>query len=1012
MSIELIADGIIDLIKKNIIAKTNVVSDVSTGDILVNVEDAYRFHDGEEIVLIDWGYNDPDSIHYNSFEYAKIKEVNNTTSITLTDPIISNWTVSDRSSVQKTIGHSPLYVDNVLYGDRDVIPVEDIAITVEPSNLSNEWIYLQGGLSEEYRVRIMIYGKSILSDEGRRILDRYSWAVYSLLNNNIHIDVNNYETPLLNDYASGSTTLVVADTPANRENFIVSAETSEYQLQDNLKRSCGFGWFKITNVYASGGHLHITINPTVSDDFYLSEYAVLRRMGEYIYDSRAEGIEYGKVSKGSAFLRAAEISWFGKKVNRHYFPQTSDGVDDFTRIPEGSSSSSSSSSIDSSSSSWGESSSSSLDSSSSSSSFGKSSSSSSIGKSSSSSSEGFSQSESSSSSIGESSSSSSFGESSSSSADSSSSTSSEHGGIVSDPYWNDNRSIITIDYRGHSDFTYNWDGGSYVIPDDGRADITKYCYRILIYQNVYHNGSTYILPVNPDYILAPYQAGLDVPNEEPFVNDAWNYYQYNNFWSDLPGFIPNYAKLGGNKSFDVNADNLFQNLMVAHGIPISAGVLHDVAIECMITKLCHGKIIPYVVTDADVLMTARAYGDITEVSSSSSDLSSESSFGYSSSSSESAAVGTIAFAYTGADQSFIVPAGVTSITTKVWGAGVLNPLAGGAGAGVLGGAGGYSKGILAVTPGETLTIIVGEGGQYNTASYNAYGGGGSVAAGDPRYSGGGGGRSAIRRGSTELVTAGGGGGGVDYIGVALQRYAGEGGGNTGLNGWDIVKQGGSYAGKGGTLIAGGAAGSGGGQAGSAYTGGNSTSVNFGGAGGGGYYGGGGGGWTGGNQGTGGGGSGYIGSLTDAITLAGIDGVPPSVADSDYVAGVGIGGGTTSDGGNGLVVISYPPETPVINTNKIIVSGAGTSYANGEYTWTEGISLPPWYGIAGTTNAYIATISGRYMILWYNGTVDSKWYLDESYVANVYRSATSDVLGSYTAIGVGSNPAPTLAYGSV
>ena len=342
MSIELIADGIIDLIKKNLIAETDVISDVSIGDTTIFVENAYRFHADEEIVLIDYGYDQPTHAHYHIFEYARIKSVDSTTQITLYDSTVGSWTVANQAFIQKTIGHSPLYADNVLYGDREVIPVDDIAITIEPESLNNEWIYIQGGLSEEYRIRIMIYGKSIETDEGRRILDRYSWAVYSLLNSNIHIDVNDVEAPLLNDYIAGTNQIVIEDNAFNRENFIVEAypKPANYLLQDNQAATC---WFRITNRVISGGMIHLTMSHVFDDDFVLSEYAVLRKKGLYIYDSRVDGIQYGQVSKGSAFLRASEISWFGKRVNEHVFPQTSDGVDDFEQVSEGSSSSSSSS---------------------------------------------------------------------------------------------------------------------------------------------------------------------------------------------------------------------------------------------------------------------------------------------------------------------------------------------------------------------------------------------------------------------------------------------------------------------------------------------------------------------------------------------------------------------------------------------------------------------------------------------------------------------------------------------
>ena len=191
MPVTEIIDGFIDLIQKNLIAKTNVVSDALAGEVLVNVENSFHYNSGEEIVIIDWGYNDSSSDHYQKYEYAVVKEVNNTHWITLSDEIqdpYGGWLVSNNAFIQKTIGHSPLYDDRVYYGDREVIPTEDVAITVEPVSLSNEWIYLHGGMSEEYRVSIMIYGKDVETEEGMKVLNKYTDNVYNLFNKNIHLD--------------------------------------------------------------------------------------------------------------------------------------------------------------------------------------------------------------------------------------------------------------------------------------------------------------------------------------------------------------------------------------------------------------------------------------------------------------------------------------------------------------------------------------------------------------------------------------------------------------------------------------------------------------------------------------------------------------------------------------------------------------------------------------------------------------------------------------------------------
>ena len=107
------------------------------------------------------------------------------------------------------------------------------------------------------------------------------------------------------------------------------------------------------------------------------------------------------------------------------------------------------------------------------------------------------------------------------------------------------------------------------------------------------------------------------------------------------------------------------------------------------------------------------------------------------------------FLYTGADQSFTVPAGVTSITVSLWGAGggYNGYYGGGAGAGA------YIKGILTVTPGQILSVISGAGGQILTA--NGYGGAGigNSVGYNAWNAGNGGGASSVRSVLSNVITS-------------------------------------------------------------------------------------------------------------------------------------------------------------------------------------------------------------------------------------------------------------------
>ena len=186
--------------------------------------------------------------------------------------------------------------------------------------------------------------------------------------------------------------------------------------------------------------------------------------------------------------------------------------------------------------------------------------------------------------------------------------------------------------------------------------------------------------------------------------------------------------------------------------------------------------------------------------------------------------------YTGAEQTYVVPAGVTSIQMECWGGDGFGPE----------GLGGYIKGELSVTPGETLYIYVGGQGTETTGGFN--GGGGSNTG----Y-GAGGGASDVRQGGNTLndriIVAGGGGGSASNCGM----WSAEGG-----HGGEVIGQSGcvwscsdcQYTGAGGTQSAGGIAGPtshpscGGNTNGSFGIGGSNTVGGYGVGGGGGWYGGG------------------------------------------------------------------------------------------------------------------------------------------------------------------------------
>jgi hypothetical protein len=257
----------------------------------------------------------------------------------------------------------------------------------------------------------------------------------------------------------------------------------------------------------------------------------------------------------------------------------------------------------------------------------------------------------------------------------------------------------------------------------------------------------------------------------------------------------------------------------------------------------------------------------------------------------------IIFKPLGKDQSWTVPAGVTQIKVKLWGAG-------GAGGNYvfndMGGGGGFAEGIINVTSGEKLTIIVGAGGETG-AGPGAYGGGGGKQCGK---GGRGGGRSAIVNSQgEELITAGAGGGG----GGVAQDYEVGGHGGGGLTGEPDAWY--PPGGGPGTQTEGGAGGHRvedglpyGSHAGGHFFGGYAGCWDNGynGSGGSGYYGGGSG--TDIGDGAGGGGSSFIPAGGETISAS--SNVPGNISDPDYKYPAGYGGQKGKPGTCGLIVIIY------------------------------------------------------------------------------------------------------------
>jgi uncharacterized protein YrzB (UPF0473 family) len=312
------------------------------------------------------------------------------------------------------------------------------------------------------------------------------------------------------------------------------------------------------------------------------------------------------------------------------------------------------------------------------------------------------------------------------------------------------------------------------------------------------------------------------------------------------------------------------------------------------------------------------------------------------------------FNYTGAIQTYTVPAGVTSINIDAIGAS-----GGNAGTGVFpGGLGASMTGDFTVTAGEVLTILVGGQAASLTTGNGATGGGG--------------GSFVVRGGSNPLIVAGGGAGRRNTgtagsvpsadgsIGTSGQDAEGTvgTGGLDGYGGKSSEPAGGGTGGPGGGFLTnGGSSGTNGGSPGVAFLNGGAVAVTCspftsGTATDGGFGGGGAGAWC--FRGTPGGGGGYSGGGSGSNNTAGGGG-------GSFNAGTNQINTAGANAGNGQVVITQlcDPITVTVTPGNNVCAGTmvtitGTS-PNGTITWDNGITNDVAF-TATTTTTYTSSSS--------------------------------------------------------
>jgi hypothetical protein len=297
-SIENIVDSIRRIIARWTATKSPLLTSVSIGDTILNIDASKRFNIGDEIMI-----RNPLTAETPLY----VKSIPNNYSIELTTPSQFHWNIAEDPIIEKTFYQ--MFIQGIYFGDPDNIPAYP-AITVRAMDESSEWLTIDS-TKEIYNLEISVYVQDSNQESAERFLINTTNTIKNALKSNIY--------PLVLPYDSIALTANIVD----GDEYIKVADTSKFVFNSRI-------WiedkFKVLErrVMEVVDATTLKVAPYICFDFTASDTQIYN-LTRFIFNSWPSQISYGKIYKGT-MLKSSTISWFaweeriesGPPVDTHF----------------------------------------------------------------------------------------------------------------------------------------------------------------------------------------------------------------------------------------------------------------------------------------------------------------------------------------------------------------------------------------------------------------------------------------------------------------------------------------------------------------------------------------------------------------------------------------------------------------------------------------------------------------------------------------------------------------------
>ena len=286
-----ILDSLKNITTRWLRTQTPLLSNITIGDVSINVLSASRFKIGDQILIRS---------DNNDGQYLYIKDVFDCHTILLQSRARFNWNITDNSIlVQKTFKYQ--WLKGVYLGQPSNIP-QFPAVCIKAQTKASQWMTLRS-TNQTFNVKLTIYVDDAWQQSGYRWMIRAAQTIQTGLKQNFYPLVGPYRmTTLIADAPAGSTFLKVNDT-TNLWYPGMGRIEDPYQAQQISFR-------RIVDINT------VQLAAPLCHNYFASYNPLVIWSTRMIYNTWPSGIQYGSVFKGT-MLKAAQITWFAKQQQCH-----------------------------------------------------------------------------------------------------------------------------------------------------------------------------------------------------------------------------------------------------------------------------------------------------------------------------------------------------------------------------------------------------------------------------------------------------------------------------------------------------------------------------------------------------------------------------------------------------------------------------------------------------------------------------------------------------------------------